>query len=244
MHLRLNPVSLIAGAAGANAAYAAELGRRSHGGLILADGDEAALAAIADALGTANAAPERVSTLAFSAEDTERWTLAADFIQSQYGRLDWAIIPTGPVPASSDLVEMGNDAPGHLQGALLALRTISPLMRKNTQGGGVVFTGALTPDLLKLVRAAAKQGAPERIRVNAIATGGGDMPMLSTAPWFQDLVAETASETAALDRIFAMGAPVARFAATGDVGRLAAVLLSDETPVSGATLVVDGGYTL
>jgi NAD(P)-dependent dehydrogenase (short-subunit alcohol dehydrogenase family) len=36
----------------------------------------------------------------------------------------------------------------------------------------------------------------------------------------------------------------ARFAATGDVGRLAAVLLSDETPVSGATLVVDGGYTL
>jgi NAD(P)-dependent dehydrogenase (short-subunit alcohol dehydrogenase family) len=38
------------------------------------------------------------------------------------------------------------------------------------------------------------------------------------------------------------GAPYAR--CSGDIKRLIALLLTDDAPVTGATLVVDGGYTL
>ena len=38
--------------------------------------------------------------------------------------------------------------------------------------------------------------------------------------------------------------PLARYAAADDVARLIIMLLSDASPITGATLVVDGGYTI
>lgn len=261
---RLNPVALITGAAsGIGAACARDIARRSDGGLILVDFDEAALAALADQLEDQNAAPERVSTLAFDVADPDRWTQAADFIKSQYGRLDWAIVNAGVSHASpiaeTDLVDWRRVMSTNLDGAFLTLRTVMPLMRSNVKGGAIVVSAsaaaikaepgvgayaASKAGLLQLMRVAAKEGAPDKIRVNAIAPGGVETPMWSSMPWFQDIVKETGSERAAFDKISKLATPLARYAAAEDIARLIIMLLSDDAPITGATLVVDGGYTL
>lgn len=261
---RLNPVTLITGAAsGIGAACARDLAKRSHGGLVLVDIDDAELAAVADDLEALNLAPERVSTLAFDVADPDRWAQAADFISAQYGRLDWAIVNAGVAHSSTieetDLVDWRRVMSTNLDGAFLTLRTVMPLMRDNAQGGAIVVSasaaaikaepgvgayGASKAGLLQLMRVAAKEGAPHNIRVNAIAPGGVETPMWSRMPWFKDLVHEAGSERAAFDRLAKLATPLARYAEADDIARLIIMLLSDEAPITGATLVVDGGYTL
>ncbi len=261
---RLDAVALITGAgSGIGAACARDIARRSDGGLILVDIDEAALAALADDLERQNASPERVSTLAFDVSDPDRWAQAADFIRNQYGRLDWAVVNAGVAHASpiaeTDLVDWRRVMSTNLDGAFLTLRTVMPLMRGNSKGGAIVVTssaaaikaepgvgayGASKAGLLQLMRVAAKEGAPNKIRVNAIAPGGVETPMWSNMPWFQDLVREKGSERAAFDHIAGLATPLARYASADDVARLILMLLSDDSPITGATLVVDGGYTL
>jgi NAD(P)-dependent dehydrogenase (short-subunit alcohol dehydrogenase family) len=256
---RLNPVTLITGAAsGLGAACASLLSRRSEGGLILVDGDEAALERTADSL---SRPPERVSTLAFDVSDPDRWAQAASFIQGQYGRLDWAVVSTpNPAPlADTDLVDWRRGISAELDGVIPTLRALMPLMRANAQGGSIAVAApatALTAEpgangqtgakagLLQIIRAAAKEGAPERVRVNAIAPGGVETPMWATMPWFQDLVKEKGSEQAAFLAMAKMATPLARYAAEDDVSRLIMLLLSDASPITGATLVVDGGYLI
>ena len=63
-------------------------------------------------------------------------------------------------------------------------------------------------------------------------------------PWFQDLVRETGSENAAFDKIALYAAPARALSQGSDVSRLIVMLLADEAPITGATLVVDGGGTL
>ncbi|MGD9967289.1 MAG: SDR family NAD(P)-dependent oxidoreductase [Hyphomonadaceae bacterium] len=260
MQIRLNPVTFIAGAgSGIGAACALELGRKSQGGLILADIDEAALSAVADDIDAAGATPERLSTLAFDCTDAERWQQAVGFIQDQYGRLDWAVVNTGAAQAKTvsetDLVDWDRGKLAHLEGAIVSLRALMQLMSKNLQGGAIVVTSAAsaikseadartTPGLLQLMRAAAHEGAHSNVRVNAVAPGGAETPMWNETPWFQDIVKETGTELAALDKISQLPMPMARYAHGGDVGRLITMLLTEEAPVTGATLVVDGGYTL
>lgn len=257
---RLDAVALITGAgSGIGAACAPEIARRSEGGIILADFDEDVLAGVADDLERNNGAPERVSMLAFDVADADRWKQAADFIRGQYGRLDWAIINTGAAqrsaPADTDLVDWGSNDLDH---ALLALRSVMPLMRDNIRGGAIIITAAAATikaepgkaaygakgGLLQLMRVVAKEGAADNIRVNAVASGGAEMAGWSALPSFQDLLREKGSEQAAFDAIGKLATPLARFAHADDIARLMVMLLSDDALVSGATLVVDRSYTL
>jgi NAD(P)-dependent dehydrogenase (short-subunit alcohol dehydrogenase family) len=124
-----------------------------------------------------------------------------------------------------------------------------PLMRGNTQGGAIVVTagaGAIKPEstltgygtsragLLQLMRVASQEGKPDGVRVNAVAAG--DFPGL---PQFDDLVAQAGNETAALDRMAAQSTPIVRY--NGEAPRLIARLLTENTRLSGATLVADAG---
>jgi 2-keto-3-deoxy-L-fuconate dehydrogenase len=261
MHIRLNPVTLIAGAgSGIGAGCAQDLARRSSGGLILADIDEAALGVVADDLDAAGVSPERVSTLAFDISDGARWSQAADFIQNQYGRLDWAVINTsaahGQTVEKSDLVDWGRTTSTQLEAAIQSLRTIMPVIGKNTQGGAVVVTTSAAaikaeplaanaaPGLLQVMRAASREAAHANVRINAVAPGGADTPMWAQMPWFADLVRETGGELAAFDKIAQLEKPLARYAQGSDIHRLIVMLLAEETPITGATLVVDGGGAL
>jgi len=249
---RLNPVTLIVGvASGAGAAAARALALPSQGGLILADRDEAALTAAADVLDELRLTPERVSTLAFDPADPERWAQAVEFVRSQYGHIDYAVVASAGVegagPAPGELVDWGR-RPEDLHATETALAGVAPLIRANYQGGAMIIAApaasinlrAPNAGLLGLVRAAADAGAMDGIRVNGVATDGGNMPFWNELPWFAD-IAGAASDEAALERIAGENVPLARYAAAGDVTRLFRMLL---THGNGATLAVDGGYAI
>jgi NAD(P)-dependent dehydrogenase (short-subunit alcohol dehydrogenase family) len=258
---RLNPVALITGAAsGIGAATARALAPKATGGLILVDIDEAGMAATADTLENA---PERVSTLAFDISDPMRWSAATEFLADHYGRLDWAVVNAGISHASAITETSFEDwrrvMSVNLDGAFLTLKSVMPLMRANAQGGAIVVVasasglkaeagiaayGASKAGLMQLMRVAAKEGAPDHIRVNAVAPGGVETPMWLSVPMFQDLVEETGSERAAFDRIAGVSTPLGRYAAADDIARMIDMLLTDPAPITGATLVADGGYTL
>ncbi|MBC7767183.1 MAG: SDR family oxidoreductase [Phycisphaerales bacterium] len=249
---RLNPVILITGAtSGFGHGCARTLAGCAQGGLILVDSDETSLCAAADELGARGPVPERVSTLAFDAADEARWAEAERFIKGQYGRLDWAIVNAPALqPSAGDLVEWGQ--PRHLEGVYHSLRAVMRLMQDNSAGGAIIVSataGELKSDaktsLMQLLRAAAKEGAHDNIRVNALLTAGGaDTPRWSELPWFRDLVRSCGDPQAALERIGQLPEPVARYAGADDIRRLIAMLLSDDSHMTGAALVVDGGYTL
>lgn len=242
MAMRLTPVTLIVGAgAGIGAACAHELARRSTGGLLLADADEGALAVIADELDAAGAAPERVSTLAFDPADEHRWRQALNFIEAQYGRIDWIVANTGAAPGEDEAA---------LDKLTIILRAVSPLLRKNIQGGSIVFatsSGVLKlgdgAALLEFVRSNSAAAAGD-IRINAIAASGADLPMWTSLPWLHELSCTCGGELAAFEHIAQLSPPAARYGANGNVARLIAKLVADDTTVSGVTLVVDGGYAL
>lgn len=238
---RLNPVALVSGAAsGIGAACARDIARYADGGLILADGDADALDAAADAL---ERPPERVSTLAIDTSDPDRWAQATKFITEHYGRLDWAVLTAPPAAAENDLVQWG--PPADIDSVALGLRAVLPLMRYNAQGGAIVVIARATPALTSLLRDVAREALRHAIRINAIAVDGGDDAAWRDAPLFQDLVLTRGSQRAALDAIAGLPAPLVRYAgARNDVGRLAMLLLSDASPITGATLVVDGGYAI
>lgn len=243
---RLNPVALITGAgSGFGAACANALAQRADGGLILADGDEAGLDAAADALKNP---PERVSTLAFDMGDAARRAQAQAFIQSQYGRLDWALI-NASAGAPSDLVQWPHA--DEMDSALAAMRMAMALMAPNAQGGAIVLIAppaAMKSErgaaaFVQFMQAAAKEGAGADIRVNAIAPGGNEAPIWAALPWFQDLGAGGGAR-AALEALSALNPALARHTGGADLAQLALLLLSDGSAVSGATLLVDAGAAI
>jgi NAD(P)-dependent dehydrogenase (short-subunit alcohol dehydrogenase family) len=158
--------------------------------------------------------------------------------------------------AESDLVDWGRTTSAQLEATIQSLRTIMPVMAKNSQGGAIVVTTSAAaikaepvatntaPGLLQVMRAASREAAHSNVRINAIAPGGPDTPMWNDMPWFHDLVRETGNESTAFSKIAHLQRPLARYAQGGDVGRLIVMLLAEEAPITGATLVVDGGGAL
>ena len=236
MHTRLNPVTLVTGAAsGIGAACARGLASYASGGLIMVDLDEAKLAEVADALPSP---PERVSTLAFDVTNPKDWERARDFIRTQYGRLDWAVA--------------GGDAEQRLEAlprvTLGVVNAVTPLMKDNLQGGAVVLAlaahAARIEALLQLVRVAAKEGASQKVRVNAVLAGAVESPLWRRDPDFAKLVGDAGDEIGALAHIARQSIPLVRCGGDQDIARLVRLLLSDDVTASGATLVVDAGHTL
>lgn len=237
---RINPVVLVTGAAaGVGATCARALAREAEGGLILVDADEPALAAAADAL---DAPPERVSTLAIDVMDVARWGQATEFISGQYGRLDFAIINTIDGSAVVTDRRFKRGAAADIDAALLSLRALTPLMRANVLGGGVVvITPAAALDdlaggLLPFMRAAANQAAADTINVNAIAVGRSEITPVRRAPLFADMTSDAGGERAALEHLMRLPTPLA-CAPEESLTKLALALLA--APVTAITLVVD-----
>jgi NAD(P)-dependent dehydrogenase (short-subunit alcohol dehydrogenase family) len=255
-------IALITGAgAGIGAATAARLADLGVGGLVLTDRDEASLTAVARRLERPGL---NILTRAADVTDEAGWSMLEDEVRQTFGRLDYAVANAG-IAHGEPLAEHGFEAwrrvlSVNLDGAFLTLRSALRLIRDGGRGGAIVVVasaaavkaepgiaayGASKAGALQLARVAAKEGAPDRIRVNAILPGGVQTPIWRDVPFFRDLVQETGDEQAAFDRMAALATPLGRYATADEVAEQIAFLLSDAAAtMTGAALLVDGGYSL
>jgi cyclopentanol dehydrogenase len=177
------------------------------------------------------------------------WRAAVDVCQREFGGLDILVNNAG-IANSKGIEETSEEEWDSIvninqKGVWLGMKAAVPAMRK--RGGGSIINISSIFGLIGsagssayhgtkgavrlLTKAAAVQYAPEKIRVNSIHPGVIQTPMLETV------------RTEDLGPIINM-APMRRAAQPEEVGWCVVFLASDEASfVTGAELVVDGGYT-
>lgn len=243
--------ALVTGAAsGIGAASARLLAEHGIGELVLTDLSGDGLAALD--------LPCRVIRLAGDIADPAHW----DEVAGRLVGLDHAVLNAG-VASGSPIAETAFEEwrrvlGTNLDGAFLSLRTAMGALR---DGGSIVLTAsaagikaepgiaayaASKAGVLQLAKVAAKEGAPRRIRVNAIAPGGVDTAIWDQVPFFQDLLGQHGGDRAgAMDAMAKMATPLGRYGSAGEIAAQIAFLLSDAAAtITGAVLVSDGGYSL
>lgn len=190
------------------------------------------------------------------------WEEALGAVLGETGRLDILVHSAGISGASAlaetSLADWRRVLETNLDGAFLAVRHGIRAMRDG--GGSIVLVGSASgirpaagaaaysaskAGVGMLARAAALEcrdgGIP--IRVNVISPAGVRTPMWSTMPFFQELVREHGSESAAFEALEAEGGE--RFAEPEEVARSVLFLVSDAAShITGVELPVDGGYVL
>jgi 2-keto-3-deoxy-L-fuconate dehydrogenase len=253
-------VALITGAAsGIGAATARALVASGIVGLVLVDRDASALADIASKLTTA-----RVVKRVHDVADEAAWIETGKAIGAEFGRLDFAVANAGVSDAGA-IAEFSFERwrrlmAVNLDGVFLTLKTAMPLIKDGGRGGAVVVVssisgvkaepgvgayGASKAAVMQLAKVAAKEGAGDRIRVNAILPGGVETPIWREMAFFKELVAQHGSETAAFEAMAKIATPLGRYAKPEEVAAQIVHLLSDESStITGAALVMDGGYSL
>jgi NAD(P)-dependent dehydrogenase (short-subunit alcohol dehydrogenase family) len=139
----------------------------------------------------------------------------------------------------------------NLKGVWLSIKHSFPAMEKNG-GGSIVITSSVAGlkgsfnvvayaaskhGVVGVMKSAALEGAPKKIRVNTIHPGPVDNRMMKS---LEAGYAPGASEEA--KRTFQSQTPLGRYVECEEVGRLALFLAGDESSmITGATYVLDGG---
>ena len=240
--------TLITGAAsGIGLACARHLAEGGAGRLVLVDRDAEALEQVRFNC--------EVVRIAGDVGDSELWASAA------LGDLDHAVVNAG-VPGVGPITDMPfaewrQVMSVNLDGVFL---TLQAAMRALRAGGSAVLVasaagikplpglcayGTSKAAVIHLAKIAALEGAPRRIRVNAIAPGGVETPIWYGTDWFRGLEAKLGRE-GAFAKIAEGGTPLGRFARPEEMAAQIAVLLSNEVSgyTTGAVLVSDGGHVL
>lgn len=148
----------------------------------------------------------------------------------------------------------------NLDGAFLTLRAALRAIRASSGPRAVLLTASVAgmkaepgisayasskAAVIQLARVAAKEVAPEGIRVNAIAPGGVDTPIWDEMPFFAGMVATEGSRDAAIQAMARIATPLGRYASAEEIAAQIAFLLSeDAATITGAVLTSDGGYSL
>jgi 2-keto-3-deoxy-L-fuconate dehydrogenase len=246
-------IVLITGAAsGIGAATATRLANAGVKKLILADRDEDRLRDFAFSL------PCERQMMIGDVADEDLWA-QEDLTGLTHAFVNAGIGAGGPI-ADLSFAEWRRVLSINLDGAFLTLQAAMRALKAGGKGGAIVLTasaagvkaepgiaayGASKAAVIHLARIAAKEGAPDQIRVNAIAPGGVETPIWSDLPFFQDLVARHGSEEAAYAAMAAMATPLGRYAKPEEIAEQVAFLLSDKAAfITGTCLVTDGGYSL
>jgi NAD(P)-dependent dehydrogenase (short-subunit alcohol dehydrogenase family) len=255
-------VALVTGAAsGIGQAAVARLIADGVGGVALVDRDRENLARSASALPLPAA---RVLQRVHDVADEHAWVETAREVQTRFGRLDYTVANAG-VSDAGTIAEFPFErwrrvVSVNLDGVFLTLKASMPLIKAGGRGGAIVVVssisgvkaepgvgayGASKAAVVQLAKVAAKEGAPDRIRVNAILPGGVETPIWREMSFFQDLIAQHGSEAAAFAAMAKMATPLGRYASADEIAAQIAHLLADDSGlITGAALVIDGGYSL
>ena len=252
MHGRVaNKIALVTGAA---SGLGAETARRlaAEGALVMLSDRDPAVADVAAAIG------DRADHMLHDVTSEDDWAaVVAEHDQVKaLGGLDILVNNAGVAGSSLELLTHSLDdwrriLSVNLDGVFLGLRHCGPVMA--AKGGGSVINlssilgkvgmpGAAAycaskGGVLLLTKAAALEWAPLNIRVNSVHPGFIDTPMVAGALH--------ASENGNEMRDMLIAAhPLARFGVPREIADAVLFLASDESSfMTGAELVVDGGYT-
>jgi NAD(P)-dependent dehydrogenase (short-subunit alcohol dehydrogenase family) len=241
-------VVIVTGAAMGIGASIAERFAGAGARLVLVDVEEAALASTAGALGG-----HAVAGDVRSAETAARAVAEAVRIG---GTVD-VLVNNAAVLRTARLHELSEDdwdlvLDVNLKGPFLMTRAAVPVML-SAGGGAIVNIASISalvtlPEhaaycaakggLVQLTRQAALEYATDGIRVNAVAPGTVDTPLVQR---FLATAADAASVMADLEA----GHPMGRIGTGREIADAVLFLASDEASfVTGACLVADGGYTI
>jgi NAD(P)-dependent dehydrogenase (short-subunit alcohol dehydrogenase family) len=244
-------IALVTGAAGSIGAASARLLVAEGARVVISDLDADRLDALVAELGE-----DRAAALVADVTDSGAVAATVALAVERFGGLDVAFANAGifgvPAPIVDYPVDVFDQVMAvNVRGPFLVAKHAMASMR---DGGSLIFTSSvvgLTSDagicayatskhaLVGLMRTAAKEGAPRRIRVNTIHPGPVDNE-------FQHSIEERATgqsrDKAA--EIFEGMIPLGRHATAEEVAHLVLYLAADESAfVTGAALPIDGGMS-
>jgi NAD(P)-dependent dehydrogenase (short-subunit alcohol dehydrogenase family) len=243
-------VALISGGARGQGASHAELIAEEGGSVIIGDVLDEEGRATADALRDRGLAVECVHLDVTSKSD---WLEAVSACEAKFGKVN-VLVNNAGVVAYSGIVECSEDEWSRTiavnqGGVYLGMHTVIPAMRR-AGGGSIVNISSIfglngAPEyvsyitskaaVIGLTKNAAVTYGHENIRVNAIAPGSVDTPML-----WQEIEDAGGAD---VDRLTA-STPIKRIAKPREISYGVLYLASDEASyVTGITLVIDGGYS-
>lgn len=170
-----------------------------------------------------------------------------------FGRIDFLVANAGVVTAAP-LLDLTDDEWDevlrvNLTGVFRAIQEAARVIIGAGRPGSIVVTSSINAwwaeprtahynaskaGLLGLVRSAARELAPQQVRVNAVAPGMVQTPLTARL---------TAGSPEADRRVGHI--PIGRYGQPSDIGAVTRFLVSDESSfVTGACVTVDGGQTL
>ena len=193
--------------------------------------------------------------LAHDVADEAGWSAVAGEAVRRFGRIDGLVNSAG-VAAGAPLLEMTyadwrRVLSINLDGTFLGMRACAPAMAQ-AGGGSIVNLSSILGKVgqagaahycaskggvLMLTKAAALEWAPAAIRVNSVHPGYIDTPMVAGSL----LASENGNE---LRDLIISRHPLGRLGRPREIADAVVFLISDEASfMTGAELVVDGGYT-
>lgn len=244
-------IAIITGAAGSIGAASARRFVHEGARVVLSDLDEAPLEALAAELG------ERAVAVKADASDEADVRRVVHTAVARFGALDIAFANAGIFGAAAPITDYDTTTfdrvlAVNVRGPFLLAKHALAAMR---DGGSMIITSSvvgLTSDpgiaayatskhaVVGLMRTAAKEMAPRKIRVNTLHPGPVDNE-------FQHTIEETATgrPRAEATEFFDTMIPLRRHATADEVALAALYLASDESAfLTGATIPLDGGMSV
>ena len=246
-------VAVITGGSGGIGSATAKIFLSQGAKVLLVDLDEDSLKAVVTDLGSAE--------VSYCVADVSQEADTKKYIETaveRYGKLDILFSNAGVEGVVQPLAAYPEDVfdkvmAVNLKGVWLSIKHAFPFMEKNG-GGSIIITsstaglkGALNVvayaaskhGVIGVMRTAAQEGAPFKIRVNSIHPGPVDNRMMRS---LEEGYVPGAAEEA--KKMFELTIPLGRYVTCEEVGQAVLFLASDESAfVTGATYVVDGGVT-